>query len=659
MTKPAAPPAEAPRKGLVQLLREEQRYQMGAIIALALIPRVAYLVQMRGWPFFYSPVLDSRTQYEWATALVRTFGLGNAAALSKGPLYAYFLALNQVAMGQGPPSIISARLLQLAMGAVTCGFIYLLGRRVFGNAAGLVAGLMAAAYSPMVFEDGELLDTAVATFLATAFLLVALGALDQPTRRRWVGCGLLLGLAGLTRPNLLLLVLWSLVLLAIWDRQQRPLRQRIAWAWPFALAVVLLIVPITIRNYAVTGHLVPIANNGGINFYTGNNPEADGYSPIPAGVVWERAQYQVLDAVPAMFMHGITDMPKAEAYWIREGLAFWREHTGEALALLVKKAYLYWNAYEIPNNVSYQWGRQHASVLRALPVTFAALGPLALLGFAMRAWRGRREWALTAFVALQMLGVIAFFICGRYRMPALPVLFAFSGSAVVDVVAMPRKRAWGGLVAALVGLAVFAVFVNSDWYGVRRTAGANRDWFYAGQSYYGAKQYQQAKDAWQHAIEQHPDDADAYSFLGNAEVQLGDYEAAVKHMRQALEIAPDFSMAAGQMGQLYLQQGWPLEEMARLLERASRAEYLNQHALGVLARIYLRMGRLREAADTLDRAAAAVARGAPVGRAGAVTDVTLAQAIQEAQAAGVPVPGVLLHARQPFGFTTQPAGGGP
>jgi hypothetical protein len=43
-----------------------------------------------------------------------------------------------------------------------------------------------------------------------------------------------------------------------------------------AVAVILVILPWTIRNYRIQGQFVPIATNGGFNFWNGNNPFTTG-----------------------------------------------------------------------------------------------------------------------------------------------------------------------------------------------------------------------------------------------------------------------------------------------------------------------------------------------------------------------------------------------
>ncbi len=624
----AADGASSPPTPLLQ----EWWVRASAIAALALALRLTYLAQIQSWPFFYYPILDSRTQYKWATILLNTHGIGNAEVTAKAPLYPYFLAFHQWLVGDVPAALYSAHLFQLVLGAVTCGLTYLLGRRAFGEAAGILAGLIAALYSPGIFRDGQLLDTALATFLATTFLLALFAALDRPTSGRWLGAGLLLGCLHLTRPNLLIFAPVLAVALIFWFRRTHGASRAAAMIGFLALGIVLPILPITARNYRIRGHLTAVSDTGGINLYTGNNPSADGFSPIPSGIAWERTWYAAEEGA------GTRVAGQQDAYWRSLAYDFWREQPGRALALLVKKVYLYWNAYEIPNNVSYDWGRARATVLRLAPFTFAVVGPLGLLGIVLGGWRSRRAWALTLFVASNVAAVAAFFVCGRYRMPALPVLCAFAGLALVELYRFTAKRAWGRVVPALAALAVFALFVNSDAYGVRRSRGANRDWYYLGQSYLRAANYERAKQAFRQAGEANPDDADAYRLLAQMEMSSGELEAAREDFRRALEIAPDYSSAAATMAELYLRQGWPLDEVEPLLKRAAEIQFHHVEAMAALTRVHAQQGKLEEAGrdleDTMQRVA--LISYADTRRQQALQQ--LMQAAMEAQAAGVEIP---------------------
>ncbi len=609
------------------------RVRFALVVLAGLIPRMIYLAQIDNWQFFHWPVLDSRTQWKWGEILLQTHLIGNQEVLAKAPLYSYYLALVNWLMGEREAGLFTAHLLQLVTGTVTCGLTYLLGRRVFGEKEGVIAGLMLAIYSPGIYRDGQLLDTALATFLATSFLLLLLWALDRPDWRRWLAAGVVLGLLALTRPNLLVMGLVSLVLVAVW---LWPVRRWNSWglAGAFVLGVVLPIIPITGRNYLIVHRFVPISLTGGVNLWTGNNPNSDGFSPVASGIAWERTWYEAK-------AHGATGAAQQDRYWQAKTMQFLREQPGLACKLLLRKIYLYWNVFEIPNNVSYDWGREHSSLLRVLPLTFAVVGPLGLFGLVLGGWRNRGAWLLSLFTIVQMVAVAIFFITGRYRMPALPALCVLAGFTIVELGRLVAKRRLGAVLLSLVGLAVFGALVNSDICQIRVNNPANRDWYYLGQSYLMGGDAQQATEAFRKATEQHSDDADAYALLGQMEAQLGLAEAAGRDYRKALDIAPDYTMAATRLGALTLEQGWPLEEPERLLRKAVEQQPGNAEGAAMLVRLNVARGDWRQARADLEMLASFV-----IGLSMSDTRTTgklqaARQAVLEAQAAGLEVPTLL------------------
>ena len=613
-------------------LVSDWRFQLVVVVLVALVPRLIYLWQINSWPFFSYPVLDSRTQWKWASILVSGHWIGNREVLAKAPLYAYFLGVVQWAMREREAGLFAAHLLQLLLGAATCGLTYLLGRRVFGAAVGFVAGLLLALYSPGIYREGQLLDTALATFLATSFALLLLRAFEMPrSRQAWFATGLVLGLLGLTRPNLLLLGFTAIALMVVWERKRLGWSALGATVGVLALGVVLPILPITGRNYLLIGRFAAISTTGGINLYTGNNAEADGYSPIPSGIAWERTWQEAME-------HDAMTTTAMDRYWRGKALRFMREQPAAALSLLGKKLYLYWNAHEIPNNVSYEWGLAHSSLLRAVPLTFAVIGPLGLLGIALGGWRRRGAWVLTLFVATQVVAVAVFFITGRYRVPALPALCVFAAFAVVELARMAAARRGGQAALLVVGLAALALFVNSDAYGVRRSRGANRDSFYLGQSYMMAHNYQKAKQALVMATKEHPDDADAHLLLGWAESRLGEPEEAARDLKKAVEIAPDFSTAAVRLAEVHLQEGWPVEEVERLLRRAVEGRVRDVDGRAMLARLSIRLGNLQQAKMDLDAAAAGLAHRSRSDTRTTAAARSVMLAAEEAKRAGIEAP---------------------
>jgi 4-amino-4-deoxy-L-arabinose transferase-like glycosyltransferase len=607
------------------------RVQTALVMLVALAVRLIYLFQMRQWPFFYSPVLDSSTQYQWAQEVLHTPALvGSARVLAKPPLYTYFLAMCIWLLGDGKAALFGAHLLQLVLGAFTSGLIYLIGRRTFGVGAGLIAGLLYAVYSQGLFNEGELLDSALSTALAAALLLALLAALEAPTVARWFGVGVLLGLLGLARGNLLLLGLMALALLVWWVRRGREPEEVRAMAIALVGGTALMILPITARNALIGGEFIPISTNAGINLYTGNNPEADGYSPILAGYQWERSWYQWMAGGPM-------SLKKQDQFWQRQALRFWREHPGRALALTVKKVYLYWNAYEVPNNLGYGWGRGHSSLLRTT-LPFAVLAPLGLLGM-MMGWRRNRASRVAAlFVLAAMASTVVFFVAGRYRMAMMPALLPFAGLAVTEVAAGVRARHWRPLTPVLVTLVLCAAFVNTDLYGVRRAHGAERDAYLLGESYMNQGDLAHAAGAFRLATEQHPDDPDAWLGWARMEEMLGRAQQAADLYRRTLQVAPGYARPAAWLADLAMQQGWPLEEPRRLLETALKGQYRSAQGWIALTQLDLRRGDKQAVAADLEKLAPVWAGLASWGKGYDQMQQSLSALVAAASAKGVPVP---------------------
>ena len=613
----------------------------GAVTVAALALRLIYLFQIKQWPCFFHPVLDARSQYQWAVTMTQTpLWMGTDAGLAKAPLYSYFLAWSIWLFGDGNGALLSAHALQLVLGALTCGLTYLLARKAFGETAGLIAGLMAAAFAPQIFNEGELLDTSLATFLSAAFLLALLHTLDRPTVGRWLGTGVALGLLGITRPNLLVFAPLALILLLTWLRKGREGEEVRAMAFAFLGGLALIILPITLRNAYLTHEFIPIATNGGINFYTGNNSTADGYSPIPAGVAWERSWYE--------WKHlGWLTAKQQDKFYQGRALEFWRKQPGRALALLVKKAYLYWNGYDVPNNVSFYWGREHASLLRALPLGFGVVGVLGLLGIALGAPRNRDAQALALALAAIMLSIVIVFVAGRYRAVMLPALFAFAGFAVVEVARAVKQRERRVLVWSAIGLVAFGLLVNSDLYGVRRAHGANRDYFYLGQCYDLQGDRPHAREAFLKATQADSKDADAWAFLGFQEMNSGQEKAAAEHLRKALDVAPDYSRAAGWLAEMSLSQNWPLADAKRRLEKALSLQGDNIEGRVALIRVNLRQDDAKSAGRNLDQLADSFGRYNPSAAQFAQIRGLVAAVVAEAQNKGLSIPEKLQGGDQP------------
>jgi 4-amino-4-deoxy-L-arabinose transferase-like glycosyltransferase len=148
------------------------------------------------------------------------------------------------------------RLVGLLTGGGTIAALGLLGRRLAGARAGLLAAGVAALYPTLIAADGAMMTESTYGVFAAFSMLAAYRLLDAPGLGRALVLGVLLGVAALARAEALLMLPLLLVPLL-----RRPGGLRTAAAVCAAFVVVL--VPWTVRNWSAFDRPVLIATEGG------------------------------------------------------------------------------------------------------------------------------------------------------------------------------------------------------------------------------------------------------------------------------------------------------------------------------------------------------------------------------------------------------------
>lgn len=140
-------------------------------------------------------------------------------------------------------SLLSARLVSIAAGVVAVAATYLLARRVYGEKAAPLAGLLLAVNSLFFFTGTQArMDITVAALTSLA-VLAAIIALDTSRTRWFAASGVLGGLALLAHPNGGLGLAAVGVIILLFGKRWRPLVP--------ALATVALAAALTLLPYAV------------------------------------------------------------------------------------------------------------------------------------------------------------------------------------------------------------------------------------------------------------------------------------------------------------------------------------------------------------------------------------------------------------------------
>lgn len=164
--------------------------------------------------------------------------------------------------------------LNVVLSVATIGLVFVLGRRLAGTRAGLVAAGIWALWPNLVFHSGIVLTETLFLFLLVALLVVLLGdagAARAPGVARLVAIGVLFGLVLLVRPVSafvapVLLVLW-------WGRGAKAALWRLGLVGVATLAV---LVPWSVRSTIAMDEPVALSLNMGDNLCLGHNPGATG-----------------------------------------------------------------------------------------------------------------------------------------------------------------------------------------------------------------------------------------------------------------------------------------------------------------------------------------------------------------------------------------------
>ncbi len=439
----------------------QDRLHLGIVLGVALALRLAYFFLNQAFnPTFRFPIMDSLYHHEWALDLVGG-GTAGTDAFFRGPLYPYFLALLYKMSGN---SIAFAILVQHLLGTLTAGLVYLTARLLFSRTVALVAGLTTALYWVLVYMEGDLLvETTFIFFNSLSLLLLTMGMSRHRIGLLAAG-GFALGLATITRPSVLVFV--PVIPLAIYlTARKRPPETRgwISRSIVTLAACAIPIMPVMIRNYRVAGAIVPVGTSGGVNFFIGNNPLSDGSTAIVPGTRadWWGGYNDAIAIAERDRGHKLT-LAEVSDYYFDRGFEFMRARPEQARALMLKKLRMFWGAGERANDKFIYFFWHLVGMKYVLLPGFWLVAPLGMLGGVLL-WRRRSELAMFyLFIALYSIGVVAFFVNARFRLPIIPVLTLFSAYASVYLVSAFREKRFAVLKALLV-LTVAAAFVNSDY----------------------------------------------------------------------------------------------------------------------------------------------------------------------------------------------------
>jgi len=505
------------------------------IFTAALIIRLIYLYQISEMPTFDNPVMDEKYHLELVEKINSDEGLAEEPFF-RAPLYPYFLAF---LMKLTSSSLFAVRFLQILLGSLLPLFIYLISIKLFNRSVAFWSSVVAVFYPTFIYFDASLLITFLITLLSL-FLVFYLYRYNEKSFLSPLFIGIILGIAGLARPNILLFGPFLFVWLWIYLKPKIGLKKTIIQYLVVALISFLIILPVTIRNYAVSKDIVFIAWQGGMNFYIGNNHLSTGWSATLPGIdkSWEGGYNEAIAYAESSEGRKLKRSEVSD-FWFKLTFEDIKQNPGSFVRLFIKKVRLLINGYEIPNNQNIYLAKEFSPLFNVLTFNFFIYFPFGLLiplafigiGFSFRQWK--QYLPIYLFLTAYSGSLLLFFVCARFRQPLIPFLIIFAVYAVHELIKLVKIKDIKNI--SLITLIILLFMWESN------------------------------HDILQ--LDQHRVKAEDYHLLGNVFLENGNLAAAEREYKKSVDIDPTFARGFNNLGLVYGRRN-KQDEAAKYFEKA-------------------------------------------------------------------------------------------
>jgi hypothetical protein len=354
------------------------------------------------------------------------------------PLYPAYQALWQWVCDAGPASVRLAGVIPAAAAVALTG---LLGRRLAGSGVGLAAAAAVAIHPGLVAADGSAMSENLTVPLTLAAQLLALRFVDSGRRPVLVVLGPILGLAVLTRQDLLFLGL----ILAIWLVAVMPgsWRDKTTAGALLAVGAAVVITPWLVRNRQAVdtiavSTLSPTSALAGANCastYRGPDVGSWDYDCVVAARPSDASETEVAEL-------GLTERDLMSAY--QSAAADHVRHNLGRVPLVVAareaRAWSFWDPRDLARRDAEE-SRRYGWQVRARPLeaVFTVAGAVGLVALVRRG--GARALVLVAPVLAVVVSVALGYGNPRFNVIAQPSLAIGAMALAGEGVARLRRRA--------------------------------------------------------------------------------------------------------------------------------------------------------------------------------------------------------------------------
>ena len=505
-------------------------------------------------PLTYQPGPDEDYYRRFGEAVAAGQGAQNGPEFTfMDPTYGYILGAIFKVVG---PNLFVVYLLQVLLDTATAYGIVTVGRLLGRPRAGLVGAVLYGLTATAVMFCTTLLKEVWVTAFLTWWVVAALTLVGAERDRKWhwVLLGVYAGL-GVGLRSTLLLVCGFTLLLPLWQS-----RKATAWAPKVALVACGLLVgwlPWSVRNDQAYGSLAPVPHNGGIilhQVYNEQNPNAEIWIPPFVSYLHPSEIWQGYAAEASRRAGHPLGPAEVDRYWHDQAWSFIEQHPGAVASDIAHKGFGWLSSNELASNRSDTEERMFSSILAVLPPPAVWLLGMGLAGLAWLALqdKGRSRWLIVAVpIGLAWLTMAVFFAESRFRFHAASMLALCSGVFIDQFLAglHDRRRqlvACGALAAAIVATS----FVLGS-----RTPPVPVKWDRIAWGYINMGKVHEAQSLAARISQDQPDNAAIFEALGYTDAVTQQYEQAAQAFQHAIALRPGSHVAHFNLARVYLKLG--------------------------------------------------------------------------------------------------------
>jgi 4-amino-4-deoxy-L-arabinose transferase-like glycosyltransferase len=370
------------------------------------------------------------------------FFLNNSVeqAADHPPGYLLWLAIASVMDPGQNTSQVTHMLWSCVLGAgavVMCGLV---GRRVAGPRAGLVAAVIAAVYPNLWLHDGQLMSETMSIFTVSLVLWSAYYFWEKPSVGRAAWLALCCGLAALTRPEFVLLIPVLLLPLVVMLRRA-SWRSKLRWLTVGGATALATLAPWIAFNFSRFEEPVYMSTNFAVTLAAANC-DSTYYGDLIGYKDWNCAVAAHEAAAARIPDWDNLDASQRDQQLRPEVTRYVRGHVGRVPAVVAARLGRMLKLYGVGQEIEFDNQRhgQPLGVVYAGAASWYVVAGLAVAGaVALRRRRQLPVFPLLVVPALVLLAAALTFGQTRYRAPAEPAVVVLAAVAIDAV--LPRRRA--------------------------------------------------------------------------------------------------------------------------------------------------------------------------------------------------------------------------